>query len=369
MPKPNFPLYMAESSPRLYDYMYLTIPFFFNRPLTGRVSPRQGPPGFICEAAFFVADSLEFILPQGLHGEFERRFSVYNQNFGSGNSWFEQRRNCLPESQRPKQGWCPQTKRGAYCGAWLRRTSHSQKWLIELRSTPVISLYFHGEVQDPNWQARSESKAGTHPRQRPARPQPAAVRRPYLTLCVRLELNYTSSSTYSPVDVGQWMADEHLFKKDLDRRARLDARNAARVHDNTDKIPLGKRVRTSVEADGAETWMTISPSARSITNRHAIDRVVIDEAQKVLVKADYRRQLVEMKDLIRGLCPYRIYLTGTLPPTLESLFLTRMGLNEAPVRIMRSACVRPNIRYQYIATESGPEARRPMNILAVATPR
>ncbi|KAI1263466.1 hypothetical protein F5Y18DRAFT_429154 [Xylariaceae sp. FL1019] len=60
----------------------------------------------------------------------------------------------------------------------------------------------------------------------------------------------TSSRMYRLIVVDQWMANEHLFKRELDRREDRDPESI--TDHNPNNIPLGPRVRKSVETDDEE---------------------------------------------------------------------------------------------------------------------
>jgi superfamily II DNA helicase RecQ len=99
---------------------------------------------------------------------------------------------------------------------------------------------------------------------------------------------------------------------------------------------------------------------RDYANRHQmkgnIDRVVLDEVQEVLTTKDgYRPKLRDVRLEMDRLSARQIFLTGTLPPSLESRFRERLGLTGDHVKILRSPTTRENLRYCHLHATSDDE--------------
>ncbi|RYO84217.1 hypothetical protein DL764_009360 [Monosporascus ibericus] len=87
--------------------------------------------------------------------------------------------------------------------------------------------------------------------------------------------------------------------------------------------------------------------------RHEINWVIVDEAQKVLgARSTWRKKLLGIRSLVDPISPWQVYITGTLPPSLEDEFRRRLAFSpdDRPV-MLRSKTTRDSLRYQYIDRE------------------
>ena len=78
-------------------------------------------------------------------------------------------------------------------------------------------------------------------------------------------------------------------------------------------------------------------------------RVVFDEAHKAFIEDHYRSSFLKVKELA-GYTIQKIFLTATLPPTLEGLFLETTCLPSSTL-IIRSPTTRHNLRYHVLTLE------------------
>src|SRR5436190_21441651 len=80
-----------------------------------------------------------------------------------------------------------------------------------------------------------------------------------------------------------------------------------------------------------------------------IARIVFDEAHKAFIEEHYRSSSLRIKDLA-GYPIQKVFLTATLPPILESLFLETTCMPSSTL-IIRSPTTRYNLRYHILTLE------------------
>lgn len=93
----------------------------------------------------------------------------------------------------------------------------------------------------------------------------------------------------------------------------------------------------------------ITPEFHSFLNRlrivRRLDRIVIDECHVMLPgSADFRPAMRRLGELIQARTQL-VFLTATLPPTLEQALFERIGHAREAVRLFRAPTTRSNIRY------------------------
>jgi superfamily II DNA helicase RecQ len=98
-------------------------------------------------------------------------------------------------------------------------------------------------------------------------------------------------------------------------------------------------VLISVEAASTKDFLKY---AQSLVTQQKLDRIVIDECHLTVTAAEYRPSIVELA-VVRSLRTQFVYLTATLPPSMQAEFEERNHLMR-PV-IIRSSSNRPNIFY------------------------
>jgi len=98
-------------------------------------------------------------------------------------------------------------------------------------------------------------------------------------------------------------------------------------------------VFVSVEAAGHDSFMEY---ARGLVHAQRLDRIVVDECHLTITAADYRQSLVGLSQ-IRSLRTQFVYLTATLPPSMQAEFEERNHLYRPAV--VRASVDRPNIHY------------------------
>ncbi|XXG99535.1 hypothetical protein Hte_005874 [Hypoxylon texense] len=110
---------------------------------------------------------------------------------------------------------------------------------------------------------------------------------------------------------------------------------------------LASIVLVTPEAMGYKEWRSFVQRGRM---RREIDRVVLDEAHDVLLSDEgWRPRIREIRASMDFISQRQMFITGTLPPTLEDEFLRRLDLHrESPtLRLLRGVTVRNNIRYDF----------------------
>ena len=110
-------------------------------------------------------------------------------------------------------------------------------------------------------------------------------------------------------------------------------------------------VLVTPEATAYSTW-------QAFLNRHharrSIDRAVLDEAHEILINSDFRPRMAYYASIMNRISPRQIYMTGTLPPSMELRLKNRLEL-PADTPVVRSKCTSKNIRYEYIDAEPSTE--------------
>jgi hypothetical protein len=102
-------------------------------------------------------------------------------------------------------------------------------------------------------------------------------------------------------------------------------------------------VLVTPEAMTSESWNHFVECARQ---DRKLDRVVLDEAQEVInCRTDFRLQLQNVGSHMAKICPRRIFVTGTLPPTCETQFFATVEATPETTFTVRSPCTRPELRY------------------------
>lgn len=91
--------------------------------------------------------------------------------------------------------------------------------------------------------------------------------------------------------------------------------------------------------------------AQGLVGQQRLDRVVIDECHLTVTASDYRPQMAELGWYVRQLRTQSVWLTATLPPTMESEFVEQNKLVRP--RVIRESTNRPNIKY-LVSYETGP---------------
>ncbi|KAI1818960.1 P-loop containing nucleoside triphosphate hydrolase protein [Xylaria intraflava] len=105
-------------------------------------------------------------------------------------------------------------------------------------------------------------------------------------------------------------------------------------------------ILVSPEAMKQRDWLDFITRHQS---RKLIDRVILDEAQEALLaEGNYRRHLQNIRQDLDLISPRQVYLTGTLPPSLEAEFLSKLGLDQQATVILRTPTARDNLRYLYM---------------------
>jgi superfamily II DNA helicase RecQ len=90
--------------------------------------------------------------------------------------------------------------------------------------------------------------------------------------------------------------------------------------------------------------------------RQQLDQVFVDECHIVLDSTDtFRPGLRELGQVLGCLGIQLIFLTATLSPYDQRLFVDLIALPQSRVRVFRSRTSRPNISYQVLATTQSEE--------------
>ncbi|KAF9764551.1 hypothetical protein IL306_002794 [Fusarium sp. DS 682] len=99
----------------------------------------------------------------------------------------------------------------------------------------------------------------------------------------------------------------------------------------------------SPEYLGNRNWLQASEVWRK---RHMIDRVVIDEAHLVLTPdQNFRSSMAAIGKRTLHLSPRRLFLSATIPKTLEASFKHAMAIEHC--KFIRVSTNRPNLRYRW----------------------
>ena len=106
-------------------------------------------------------------------------------------------------------------------------------------------------------------------------------------------------------------------------------------------------VLVSVEAASTKDFLTY---ARMLINQQKLDRIVFEESHLTVTAASYRDSIVDVTD-IRELRTQFVYLTATLPPSMNSEFEERNHLLHP--KVLRASGNRPNIFYKVQNAKSG----------------
>ena len=110
-----------------------------------------------------------------------------------------------------------------------------------------------------------------------------------------------------------------------------------------DVAPL---VLVSVEAAATDDFLAW---ARHLHDTQQLDRIVIDECHLTVTAAAYRKQLADLAYL-RRLRTQFVYLTATLPPTMQAA-LCELHLLTCPT-VIRASSDRANIEYKVVKADS-----------------
>ncbi|KAI1818894.1 hypothetical protein F4861DRAFT_548775, partial [Xylaria intraflava] len=71
----------------------------------------------------------------------------------------------------------------------------------------------------------------------------------------------------------------------------------------------------------------------------------------LLAEGSYRRHLQNIRQDLDIISPRQVYLTGTLPPSLEPEFFRKLSLDQHTAAILRTPTARDNLRYMYLETD------------------
>lgn len=113
---------------------------------------------------------------------------------------------------------------------------------------------------------------------------------------------------------------------------------------STKSAPL---VLVSAEAACTERFLEY---ANRLCDRQCLDRIVIDECHLTITAGTYRRSMSQLAWHVRRVQTQTVWLTATLPPVYQELFLEHNKLVRP--HIVRESTNRPNIRYS-IRREQG----------------
>ena len=106
-------------------------------------------------------------------------------------------------------------------------------------------------------------------------------------------------------------------------------------------------VLVSVEAASTKDFLTY---AQTLVHQQKLDRIVVDECHLTVTAAVYRESMVDLA-IIRDLRTQFVYLTATLPPSMQSEFEERNHLFHP--KVIQSSSNRPNIFYEVCRARSG----------------
>ena len=126
-----------------------------------------------------------------------------------------------------------------------------------------------------------------------------------------------------------------------------------------------KLVIVSAEAACTQSFLEY---AHYLNRRQQLDRVVIDECHLTVTASDYRPRMLELGWYIRQLRTQTVWLTATLPPSMEVEFVEHNKLVRPT--IIRESTNRPNIKYN-ISYEVGPDTlvERAVKLIRSVWPR
>ncbi|KJK84805.1 hypothetical protein H633G_11408 [Metarhizium anisopliae BRIP 53284] len=96
-----------------------------------------------------------------------------------------------------------------------------------------------------------------------------------------------------------------------------------------------------VSAEAACT-ITFLDYAQRLQSRQRLDRVIIDECH-LTITAAYRKSMKKLGSYVRQIATQTVWMTATLPPSLESVFIQQNRLVQP--RMVRESTNRANIRY------------------------
>ncbi|PNP50722.1 hypothetical protein FNYG_15934 [Fusarium nygamai] len=99
-------------------------------------------------------------------------------------------------------------------------------------------------------------------------------------------------------------------------------------------------VLVSAEAACTERFLEY---ANRLCDRQCLDRIVIDECHLTITAGNYRRSMSQLAWHVRRVRTQTVWLTATLPPAYQELFLEHNKLVRP--HIVRESTNRPNIRY------------------------
>jgi superfamily II DNA helicase RecQ len=107
-------------------------------------------------------------------------------------------------------------------------------------------------------------------------------------------------------------------------------------------------VLISAEAACTESFLEY---ANRLCDRQCLDRIVVDECHLTITAGTYRRSMSQLAWHVRRVRTQTVWLTATLPPVYQELFLEHNKLVRP--HIVRESTYRANIRYS-ICRKNGP---------------
>ncbi|KAK2684623.1 hypothetical protein QWA68_017018, partial [Fusarium oxysporum] len=107
-------------------------------------------------------------------------------------------------------------------------------------------------------------------------------------------------------------------------------------------------VIVSAEAACTESFLEY---ANQLCSRQQLDRIVVDECHLTITAGSYRRSMSQLAWHVRQIRTQTIWLTATLPPVYQELFIEHNKLVRP--HFIRESTNRPNIRY-IVRRECGP---------------
>ncbi|KAF3068380.1 ATP-dependent DNA helicase Q-like 3 [Daldinia childiae] len=125
------------------------------------------------------------------------------------------------------------------------------------------------------------------------------------------------------------------------------------IYDSRPQETASSVVLVTPEALSYMEWQAFAHRKRL---RHEIDRVILDEAHDVLLSSEEWRPKVKMiRESLDQISHRQLFITGTLPPSQQSLFMKRLGLDHPnsaeQLIVLRNKTTRDNIRYEYMDVE------------------
>ncbi|KAK6414097.1 hypothetical protein LTR95_017782, partial [Oleoguttula sp. CCFEE 5521] len=121
--------------------------------------------------------------------------------------------------------------------------------------------------------------------------------------------------------------------------------------DHVEWLPGEKRESSLILLTvGAASTRDLLKYARALVTRQKRDRIVIDECRLTVTAASYRQSMVDLT-YIRSLRTQFVYLTATLPPSMQAEFQERNFLVRS--RVIRASNNRPNLFYVVRKAELG----------------